>query len=512
MYMTNLIRRRRGLRLALPVTLALLLMLAWPASIWAHPLGNFTVNRYSRLEPGAEQIHLLYIVDMAEIPAFQERARIDTDRDGAISSGEREQYLANQVTALQSNLHLVVGGAPLALQANEQTLDFPAGQGGLQTLRLTIRFVAALPQGQGAWQADYRDDNYAERLGWQEIVVQPLSDATLTESTVPAQDVSHELRSYPQDLLQSPLTVSQARFGFEPKGLAGQNNAAAPVRAASGQPATARPTDRFAELIATPILGPGALLLALLAAFMWGALHALTPGHGKTVVAAYLVGSRGTVRHAIFLGLTTTVTHTLGVFVLGLVTLFASQFVLPETLYPWLGVFSGALVVAIGLSLFRGRLSKLIEVGGHPHEHGHDHQSHDHSHPHDHAHDHEHGHTHSHLPPGADGSPVTWRSLLALGISGGLLPCPSALVVMLSAIALHRVGLGLVLIVAFSLGLASVLTAIGVLLVHAGRLFERAPVRGRLFQALPVASALIITVAGLGITLQALVQTGVLQV
>jgi ABC-type nickel/cobalt efflux system permease component RcnA len=243
------------------------------------------------------------------------------------------------------------------------------------------------------------------------------------------------------------------------------------------------------------------------------------------VVAAYLVGSRGTNRHALFLGLTTTITHTAGVFALGLLTLFASQFILPERLYPWLGVASGVLVVTIGWSLLRARLQHLLQAINHKHHHEHDHEhahhhhddhSHPHVHDHDHAHaylhphSHSHGFGHSHLLPDAGGSPLTWRSLLALGVSGGLIPCPSALVVMLSAIALDRVGFGLLLIVAFSMGLAGVLTCIGLLWVHAGRLFERVPISGRFTTAVPVLSALFVTVVGLGITLQAMAQIGLL--
>jgi ABC-type nickel/cobalt efflux system permease component RcnA len=275
--------------------------------------------------------------------------------------------------------------------------------------------------------------------------------------------------------------------------------------------------DGFTQLITMPHLTLPSILLALALAFAWGAAHALTPGHGKTIVAADLVGSRGTVRHAVFLGLTTTLTHTAGVFGLGFLTLFASRYILPEQLYPWLGVASGGLVVAIGLSLFRGRL-KGLWGGGHHHDHEHHH--HDHDHDHGHHHHHGDGHTHNHLPPGADNQPITWRGLLALGVSGGLIPCPSALVVMLSAIALQRIGFGMVLIVTFSLGLAGVLTAIGVLWVQAGSwlerfsqrvpLLERLPGRGRWLQLLPAASALFITLIGLGITQQALSQTGLL--
>jgi ABC-type nickel/cobalt efflux system permease component RcnA len=272
--------------------------------------------------------------------------------------------------------------------------------------------------------------------------------------------------------------------------------------------------DRFAALIAAPISGPGGLLVALLVAFGLGAAHALAPGHGKTIVAAYLVGSRGTARHALFLGLTTTITHTAGVFALGLITLWVSRYILPEQLYPWLGVLSGALVVVIGVALFNGRLRLL--GGGHEHDHDHEH---DHNNLYGDpsvgasvsAHTHgPFGVAHTHAPPGSNGAPVTWHGLLALGISGGLLPCPSALVVLLSAIALGRVGLGLALIVAFSLGLAGVLTAIGLLLVYAGRLFARLPIQGRLLKTLPLASALLVTLLGVGITLQALVQTGLI--
>jgi ABC-type nickel/cobalt efflux system permease component RcnA len=263
--------------------------------------------------------------------------------------------------------------------------------------------------------------------------------------------------------------------------------------------------DGFTQLITAENLSPLTLLIALALSFGWGAAHALTPGHGKSIVAAYLVGSRGTTRHALFLGLTTTATHTVGVFALGFLTLFAARFILPEQLYPWLGVASGVLVAVMGGSLLGERLSRLKGEHFHAHDHSH---PHDHHHPHDHNHDH--GHTHTHLPPGANGSAITWRGLLALGVSGGLIPCPSALVVMLSAIALQRIGFGLLLIVAFSLGLASVLTLIGILWVHAGRLFNRVPSSGRLFWVLPIGSALFIAVIGLGMALQALLQTGIL--
>ena len=284
--------------------------------------------------------------------------------------------------------------------------------------------------------------------------------------------------------------------------------------------------------------------IAIAGAFLWGAMHALTPGHGKTIVGAYLVGSRATVQHALFLGLTTTIAHTTGIFALGLVALFASQFILPEQLYPWLSAISGLIVVGLGLNLFFSRMrdnqwfsrwssrrsqkkSAHRHLHGHDHEHEqhlhphvHDHHPHPHAHDHPHPHEHEHeahldahthshgGHTHSHLPPGTDGTPVTWRNLLALGISGGLLPCPSALVLLLSAIALGRVGFGIVLVLAFSLGLAGVLTGLGLLLVCTKRLFEGLPVQTQLVKVLPTLGALAIALLGAVITVRAVMQIG----
>jgi nickel/cobalt transporter (NicO) family protein len=259
---------------------------------------------------------------------------------------------------------------------------------------------------------------------------------------------------------------------------------------------------------------------ALVAVTVWGAGHALTPGHGKTIVAAYLIGSRSTPWHALYLGLTVTLTHTLGVFALGLVALFASQYVLPEQLYPWLGAVSGLIVVGLGGTLFWRRVRPLFVRHAHAHHHSthrHGHDSFDHphayehldSHGHDHPHGHEHhcthnhGHGHSHLPPGADRSPATWRSLLGLGVSGGLLPCPSALVLLVTAVSINRATLGMCLVVAFSLGLAGVLTLVGLLFVKGSRLVQRLPRVQTWSRLLPAASALVILVIGIWLTAEA---------
>jgi nickel/cobalt transporter (NicO) family protein len=505
-----------------PTMIALLLVLArTPARAEAHPLGNFTVNQYSRLEVDRDTVRVRYIVDMAEIPAFQERQAMDGDGDGQVSDAEGAAYLAQQSPAFIAGLRLMVNDAPAALQIKNQRLSFPEGQGGLLTLRMEFDLTATTAGATQPIAIDYRDGNFAERIGWREIVVRPGDGVALSNTTAPVQDQSDELRNYPQDMLTSPLNVREARVGAT---LAATSSSAVTASASAANPASVRVPDQFANLIASKELTPATIALALLLALLLGAGHALTPGHGKTIVAAYLVGARGTAKHAIFLGITTTITHTAGVFAIGFVTLWISNYILPEQLYPWLEFISGVLVIGIGLVLFRGRLTSFLRRrtnderrttnDDHVHDHSHDHD-HDHAHSHDHAHAHSHDHGpggHSHMPPGADGGPVTWRGLLALGISGGLLPCPSALVVLLSAIALHRVAFGMLLIVAFSIGLAGVLTGIGLLLVYARRLFERFPTDGRLLQALPIASAAFVTLAGVVIAAGALVQAGVLRV
>jgi ABC-type nickel/cobalt efflux system permease component RcnA len=219
--------------------------------------------------------------------------------------------------------------------------------------------------------------------------------------------------------------------------------------------------ENLKAMVADPELSPTFVISALHAATVWGAAHSLTPGHGKAIVGAYLVGARGTAWHALYLGLTVTVTQTLGVFVLGLVATLAAGHVEPETLYPWLGVLSGLIVLALGVVMPVSRIRQNTPAN----------QKHLHHQAHSHLRDGQDEHDHSHLPPGADGSPVTWRSLLTLGISGGLLPCPSAMVLLLTAVALHRIGFGLALVVAFSVGLAGVLTVVGLLFIKGDRLY-----------------------------------------
>jgi nickel/cobalt exporter len=263
--------------------------------------------------------------------------------------------------------------------------------------------------------------------------------------------------------------------------------------------------DYLAKLLHQPEITPWMIAAAIGVAFALGAVHALTPGHGKTIVAAYLVGSRGTLKHAAFLGAMVTFTHTVSVFLLGMATLFLFQYVVPENITRILGAISGLSIVAIGGWMLYKRLRRTSHPHSHDHEHGHSH-SHDHhhhdDHDHDHHHDHSHGHMHEHGTHGHSHVPdeVSWSGLVALGASGGLVPCESALVLLLSAIALRRVGLGLVLLVSFSLGLAIVLMGIGVLVIYAKNLLPERTGRNPFFRWMPVVSATIVLVLGLLMT------------
>ena len=413
--------------------------LALPVAASAHPLGNFTINRFSRVEVAGPRVFVHYVLDLAEIPTFQ-AGKIDA-----------RGYARRVARGAQ----LTVNGRRVRLVPVEWALAHPQGAGGLKTTRLEV--ILRGPKLAGRSEIAYRDENYADRIGWKEIVI----------GNAPSE--SHELRAYPKNLLSSPLQITHVRTSLVPGPIPGTRPH---VTRGTALRAPDRVADTgFASLIARERLGGWVILASLAAALFWGAAHALSPGHGKTIITAYLVGRRGTPRHAALLGLVVTLTHTIGVFALGLITLLLSRFIVPEQLYPWLNLVSGLLVVGIGASVLRSRLRR---------------RRHDqHHHHHDHEHD------------------LSRRALVAVGVSGGLLPCPSALVVLLAAISLHRVGFGLLLIVAFSAGLALTITGIGLVAVLARNAFGRLSFEGRALSLLPTLSALVIVAAGIGMTVRA---------
>jgi len=466
--------------------------LSLAATSFAHPLGNFTTNRQALVTIAPDALAVRYVVDIAELPAFRTLAEIDANADGTADQAERDAWAGRLAGEIARNLQLTVDGAALTLRPIAHEASIVPGAGGLPTLRAELSFTTPLTTSRGA--LTIRDDDFAGLPGWQEILAVGGTGVALTDATVPATDRTNGLRSYPAEVLAAPPQVREARLAFAPGAAAAPASGPAALRSGAE-----RFGDRLTALMAdrTP-LSAGLVLSALLVAVALGALHALTPGHGKTIVGAYLVGSRGTWKHAVFLGLVVTATHTAGVYVLGAATLLASAWILPERLMPWLSAASGLLVLGVGASLVRERLAVAVHGHAHDHDHHHDHG------PHGHHHHGEHGHDHA---PPLDRAP-TLGNLIALGVSGGLLPCPSALVVMLGAIALGRIAFGLALVVAFSAGLAAVLTSIGLVLVYARGLFERLPLDGRFARFAPVASAAIISLAGIALLVEALSQIG----
>ena len=465
------------------------LMVAFTFSATAHPLGNFSVNHYSRLEIEKSKIRLRAVLDMAEIPTFQESKAIDANKDGTLSQEELDVYGEKISSRFVDNLLLSVDGVAIGLRSSSKNISLPKGSGDLPTLRIEWDLIGDLPASENAFRKiKYENKNNAERIGWNEIVVGSAAGVSIFDSTAFGSGASEELKIYPQETLSSPLSERTAEFSFTSNTIP---SGARALQNRDGQNYTPVVKDRFAELIAVPEITPTIIFLGLLVAFGLGAAHALSPGHGKAVVGAYLVGSKGTPKHALFLGATVTVTHTLGVFALGIAMFFASEYILPERLMPFLSFASGLLVLVIGLTLFKSRLLSILgyETSGHHHDedlHEHDEFSENFTHTHG-------GSTHTHEPP----QKVTWRNLLALGISGGLLPCPSALVLMLSAINMNRVGYGIILTLLFSLGLAATLTAVGLVFLYGGRIFDSPTLSGnRIVKTVPVFSAFVIACVG----------------
>jgi ABC-type nickel/cobalt efflux system permease component RcnA len=484
----------------------LLFSLLAPAALLAHPMGNFSVNHYTRIAVGARDANLLYVLDLAEIPTFEimkqwklERSSPRADLDRAASEQAREW---------SKKLTISINGRSVSPQFQGAELTIADGAGGLPVARIAARL--RLPVSAGS--LEFEDGNYPDRAGWKEIVIQAEKGAAIEKATQGDQDRSRMLTEYPQDPTLAPPQDLKAAVEWSSALAVAEKKAPviAPVPqppppvAKSAEPATA-PTppgqnapgtvvrgDYLSTMLHNRELSLGMTLIGIAVAFGLGAMHAFSPGHGKTIVAAYLVGSRGTAMHAVFLGGMVTFTHTISVFMLGFVTLFLSKYVAPEKISPVLETVASLSIVWIGALLLYKRIRGLK---GHSHDGAHHHHDHDHNHDHDHHHG-PGGHTHV-----IEGE-VTMGSLIALGASGGLVPCPSALILLLAAIRFDRIGLGLILLVAFSLGLAAVLMAIGLMVLYAKHFLpDSEKTRSHpAFRLIPVFSAGLILCIGLVMT------------
>ena len=512
-------------------------------TLGAHPMGNFSVNHYARIDlnPAAGST-LTYVLDLAEIPTFElfQQWKLDEPQAAPVQAAIVQAKAQSQALKWIQDLAITQNGQAVTPHIRQVKSQLTDGAGGMPVLRIETLADLALTPG----PLQYQDRNFPNRTGWKEIVIRRGNGVTVTQSAQNGLDLSHALTAYPTELTVAPPQDLEASLTWTapllPTALptAPKPTPATPEPGApeSGAPEPGAPASTFtppqpsgtvvrgdflSRLLKNQALSLRLILLGLLAAFGLGAMHALSPGHGKTIVAAYLVGSRGTLKHALFLGSMVTFTHTLSVFLLGIGVLFFQQYVVPERIIPILGAVSGLSVVLIGSYLLYQRTLQLSGHGLHGHEH-HVHQPEpelalaasvagqpsflsrvDHQHAQmaglDHTHTHD-GNTHTHAMP----DEVTLKGLVALGISGGLVPCPSALVLMLSAIAVSHTALGLALLVAFSAGLALVLMAIGGFVIYAKHLLPERSFVHPFFRLVPVFSAVVVMILGLLMTMTSL--------
>ena len=531
---------RAQLRQSRSLTCALAAMLL-SSSAFAHPMGNFSISHYAGLHIHTDSIELEYLIDMAEIPTFQEMQQSGMPADPA--DPRVESYLTTKSAEFAHGLSLTLNGRALPMRPLSHSVIFPQGAGNLPTMKVGFVYATEIAEECRRSQCDlaYADANFPGRAGWKEIVTTVDGPIKLGSGVTLPADRSSRLTDYPTDLVNSPpqdlsvtirftvdKPVTASAVETEPPAKASNTvrqlpqvmGESAPPFAQTPFPASPKPIElkankqspprnAFTELMTHKEISFGFALIAAFIAAGLGALHAMEPGHGKTIVAAYLVGSKGTARHALLLGLIVTISHTAGVYLLGAVTLYAQKYIMPDRLYPFLSVISGILIAGMGIYILLKRL--MGDDFSHSHVHG--------------PGGHSHGvfwHSHS---PEIEHGPVTEmeaarpveklgkRQLMILGITGGMVPCPAALVVLLSAVALHRVGFGLFLIVAFSLGLAAVLIGMGLAAVYAGRLLSKVPVEGRLIRLwMPAASAAMITFLGCAIAVRGLMAAGIVEI
>ena len=442
----------------------------------AHPMGNFSVNHNTSIDVERGGIRIALRIDIAEIPAVEEMKRLDINHDGEVSAAEKTAYLRERGKELLQLQTFRVNGKEMEPQTLRLDLVITPGAGDLPTLLLVADYRIPIDPGSGRNVFEYADRSFEGRTGWREITARAERGAKILESNVAQKDLSKGLSVYPAEAATAPPQVSSARIAFLLTGAATRPAASGTMLARAQSPA--RPDEPLARLLGNR-QSAWWLVFSLPIAFALGMFHAMSPGHAKTIVAAYLVGARGTAWHALLLGVVVTMTHTAGVFLLGLVVLFASGRLMPEALYPWLGFASGMMIFCVGSWQFLRRWAAAyvgVAMAGNGH-----------------------GHVHATVSRGG---------LIALGFSGGIVPCPSALIVMLSAIALHAVGAGLVLIVAFSFGLATVLILIGLAVVHSQQLLERWKWEAVWAGRLQMFSSWAVSVLGLAIVVQSLRAAG----
>lgn len=452
-----------------------LLLVSIPIVAAAHPLGNFTINHLARITTGKGVLRLHYVLDIAEIPTFQ---IMDGASESRWNSHGKRSWTNAELRYVEAHVQLSENGVPLELQALGARSRLRPGAGGLPITRWVGTYTAALRTPSGRIRFD--DHVYADRrIGWKDVLAGNEPDPT------------HDLLHYPSALIGSPRRISAASFTLSPDGrIAGISRVADATPFITYATYWVAPT-ALSAMFTQKSQSPLFVLLTIFAAFGLGALHAVEPGHGKALLAFTLVGARATKRQAVILAASITVAHTFAVFLLG-AALFSIAGFASESVYPWITLISGAVIAFIGARSFAAFVRARR---GEAHEHGHAHDQ-----------DHDHG-GHSHAIPGT--APLQFRSAVWAAMSGGIAPCPAAIVVLLAALRLHQVGYGFVLIVIFSMGLAAVLSGIGLGVVRGAAWLARQSLYERFAPLAPLVTATVISVIGSVLLAEGFVQQGV---
>ncbi len=450
----------------------------------AHPLGNFTINHLAVVTPDKGELRVRYVLDIAEIPTFQIMHAGDD-----WTNAQMRSWIAEEARRVSDGVAIQANGAHVSLVLRKAFAITRPGAGGLPTLYWTGTYAANVPS---RATVTIEDRVYADRrVGWRDIILPGISDPT------------NGLRSYPNASIGSPrhndrasfdlanARISQAAVTGETPGVWG---AASVVRSSAL-------SDLFARNDGTPLFA----LLTILAAFGLGALHGLEPGHGKALLTFTLVGARATFKQAFVLAAALTFAHTIAVVVLGLLLFFVAGFA-PESIFTWITLISGTVVASIGARSVSRALGRSA-LGTHVHESAGRHSG-DRHHGGDHHHDHEAPeHAHAHVVAGT--KPLHFSSAVAAAMSGGIAPCPAAIVVLLTALHAHQVGYGLFIIVVFSLGLAAILTGLGFAVVHGAAWLQRRSGFAAVARFAPIVTGSVISIIGATMLAQGLAAQGV---
>ena len=484
-----------------------ILLFSLPQSASAHPADMYFHTFTLKFSPDSLQILWEFVPGPMVTHVVWHEA--DLDGDEAVSDAEAEAWIAPLLT----DFSLKLDGMPLNfdLLAIKWASSLPELRTGESPIVIELR--AELPADSAEHELIFLNDyNTANSLNWFSVNADGLSFSS------PEQD---------NGVLKLHISAGEGASLWE----SGQPTIP-PVVEALGLGETAEKAVANAEnqqgilailegFLRTPNISPMLFLAAFAISLILGALHALSPGHGKTIVAAYLVGSQGNAYHAIALGILVTLTHTGSVFLLGLATLSLSKYIMPEQLFPALELISGLLIVILGIFLLlpriktflaekkrenepaiaknieKGEKSTRLTINEEIREPGPEH-NHDPS---------QFGYVP--IPKGASEvvenplSEISWKSLIALGISGGLVPCPDAIAILLIAVTINKIAFGLGLIISFSLGLAIVLILIGIVMVQSKQIFARLQWFSKVSFIVPVISALVVLVLGLSLSVSA---------